>query len=141
MLSFASMALSLLTGVSSGAYDSMWVGGAAPRDAAPTMQSLSEPELRVLLRDVFLTPVFPGGIVSSDRGEELFSSDGSYVRYFHRVRAEGSFAIIGDLVCVQLPRRQPPCRRVFRDQQGRLFISGSDISTAPFVRFEIRLAI
>jgi hypothetical protein len=102
-----------------------------------SLTPLDGDQLRSLLHNVMLRTVRPG-IISSDPELERFEENGTYVRYFDRVRATGSFEIRADTVCVRLPNRQSEnCRRIFRDETGRLFAADTGVPTRPMVRLEI----
>jgi hypothetical protein len=97
----------------------------APANAPPSTTIAAEnggrpiegDELRVLLRDAFVSrPTLPG--VITHQSGEVFRQNGVYERVAHLRKEEGTFSIEDETVCIEGRRIARLCRRIVRLGEG-----------------------
>ena len=91
-----------------------------PEDDRPAATVASQPmqgeALRTLLRDVYVTPVQPPGVIVDHPPGEMFGHDGSYRRIMGRTSVQGIFVIEGPIVCVEGVDFERLCRTDLRSR-------------------------
>lgn len=97
----------------------------SPGEVWGDLQTLDTAEMRSLLHNVSLRPVYEPDIQVSHREVERYYENGEYVRLGGRVTHTGTFDIENGRVCVRLREVSgPECFRISRDSEGHIWKIG-----------------